>query len=263
MKPNVASGPSVFVLVRLLWHCILVSDPCLRFTGSQVGSRCMWTDGLGARTLLCRSQGASVFTTAILPVVLYVCESCLLHQGNNTDWGWSITGCWGRCLGLRGPKLQNTGENCIVRSFQICTLAKYYFDEQIKKYEMGGACRMYGEWEISFGVLVWKHEGKRPLVRSRRRWYDNIKTDLKRTGQQGVDRIHLTYDRTKFGLLWLRSWTLPLRTMRATPGLAEEPSASQEGPCSVEVVSGTALRLDYLILSFGYATCMASNNRAI
>jgi len=47
---------------------------------------------------------------------------------------------------------------------------------------MGGACRMYGESEISFGVLLWKHEGERPLVRSRRRWYDNIKTDLKQTG---------------------------------------------------------------------------------
>ena len=27
-------------------------------------------------------------------------------------------------------------------------------------------------------VLVWKHEGKRPLGRLRRRWEDNIKMDL-------------------------------------------------------------------------------------
>ena len=125
-RANVASGPPVFVLVGLLWRCILVSDPCLRFTSSQVGSRSMWTDGLGVRELLCRSQGASAFGTA-LPVVLYVYETCLLPQGNDTGWGCSIAGCWGRCLGLSGRKLQNTGENCIVRSFEICTSGKLLF----------------------------------------------------------------------------------------------------------------------------------------
>jgi hypothetical protein len=32
----------------------------------------------------------------------------------------------------------------------------------------------------SYGILVGKPEGKRPLGRSRRRWVDNIKIDLKR-----------------------------------------------------------------------------------
>jgi hypothetical protein len=51
--------------------------------------------------------------------------------------------------------------------------------------------------------------------------------------------------------------------MRATPGLAEKLSASQAGPCSVEVVSGFVFRLGYLIFPFGYTTGMAPNKRAI
>jgi hypothetical protein len=36
-----------------------------------------------------------------------------------------------------------------------------------------------------------KPEGKRPLRRSRRRWVDNIKIDLRETGWDGVDWINL------------------------------------------------------------------------
>ena len=181
-RVNVASSPSISVLVRLLWRCILVSDQCLRFTGSQVGSRRMCTDGLGVRTLLCRSLGASVFSTATLPVVLYVYETCLLHQGNKTGWGRSITGCWGRCLGLTGWKLQNAGENCIVRSFRIYNSGQILFRWTNKKIRNGPGMQNAWRLEILFEVLVWKHEGKRPLVRSRRRWHDNNKTDLKQIG---------------------------------------------------------------------------------
>ena len=44
---------------------------------------------------------------------------------------------------------------------------------------MGGACSTYGEAER---VLVGKHEGKRPLGRTRRRWEDNIKMHLLEVG---------------------------------------------------------------------------------
>jgi len=38
-----------------------------------------------------------------------------------------------------------------------------------------------------YRVLVGKHEGKKPLGRSRRRWEDNIKMDLQEVGSQGID----------------------------------------------------------------------------
>jgi hypothetical protein len=44
-------------------------------------------------------------------------------------------------------------------------------------------------------VLVGKPEGKRPLRRSRRRWEDNIKMDLKEVGCVSIDWIELAQDR--------------------------------------------------------------------
>jgi hypothetical protein len=47
---------------------------------------------------------------------------------------------------------------------------------------MGGACRAYGERRNISRVSVGKPEGKGPLGRPRRRWEDNIKTDLQEVG---------------------------------------------------------------------------------
>jgi hypothetical protein len=41
----------------------------------------------------------------------------------------------------------------------------------------GHVVRM-GKGRGVYRVLVWKHEGKRPLGRTRRRWDDNIKMDI-------------------------------------------------------------------------------------
>ena len=44
-------------------------------------------------------------------------------------------------------------------------------------------------------ILVGKPEGKRPLVRLRCRWEDNIKMDLKKVGCDAGDWIDLAQDR--------------------------------------------------------------------
>ena len=46
-------------------------------------------------------------------------------------------------------------------------------------------------------VLVGKPEGKRPLGRPRRRWEDNIKTDLDETGRGCGDWMGLAQDRDR------------------------------------------------------------------
>jgi len=46
-----------------------------------------------------------------------------------------------------------------------------------------------------YRVLVGKSEGKRPLMRPRRRCENNIKVDLKEVGYEGMDRIELAEDR--------------------------------------------------------------------
>jgi hypothetical protein len=57
-----------------------------------------------------------------------------------------------------------------------------------------------GEWRGLYRVLVGKPEGKRPLGRTRRRWEDNIKMDLK-VGGGGRDWIKLAQDRDRWRTL--------------------------------------------------------------
>jgi hypothetical protein len=49
--------------------------------------------------------------------------------------------------------------------------------------------------------LVGKPEGKRPLGRSRHRWEDNIRMDLREIGWSGMDWIDLAQDRDQWRAL--------------------------------------------------------------
>jgi hypothetical protein len=61
---------------------------------------------------------------------------------------------------------------------------------------LGWACSTHGRHEKSIQILIGKPEGKRPLGRrSRRRWEDNIRMDLKEIVWEGVDWIYLAQDR--------------------------------------------------------------------
>jgi hypothetical protein len=61
----------------------------------------------------------------------------------------------------------------------------------------GYVARM-GEKRKVFKVLVGKPEGKRPLGRSRRRWKDGIRMDLREIGLGGVYWIRLSRDRDRW-----------------------------------------------------------------
>jgi hypothetical protein len=50
-------------------------------------------------------------------------------------------------------------------------------------------------------ILVGKPEGKRPLGRPRRRWVENIKTDLREIGLGGMDWFFWFRIRTSGGVL--------------------------------------------------------------
>jgi hypothetical protein len=56
---------------------------------------------------------------------------------------------------------------------------------------MGRACSTNGEKRNSYGILVGKPEGKRPLGRARCSWVDNIKIDLREIGWVPMDWIDL------------------------------------------------------------------------
>jgi len=50
----------------------------------------------------------------------------------------------------------------------------------------------------NFGLKTWREQ---PLRRPRYRWEDNIRMDLRKTGWEGVDRIHLAHDRDQWWVL--------------------------------------------------------------
>jgi hypothetical protein len=49
----------------------------------------------------------------------------------------------------------------------------------------------------AYKIIFGKPEGKRPLERSKRRWEDHIKMNLRGKGLEGVDWIHLAHDRDR------------------------------------------------------------------
>jgi hypothetical protein len=55
-----------------------------------------------------------------------------------------------------------------------------------------------GEVRGAYNILVGRPEGRRPLGRTRRRWEDNIKMDLREIGFGDVDWIHWAQDRGRW-----------------------------------------------------------------
>jgi hypothetical protein len=133
--------------------------------------------------LLSRNLKVKIYKTIILPVVLYGCET------------WSLT--------LREEHRLRVFENRVLRRIFGPTrgevtgewrklhngeLHNLYSSPdiigQIKSSRMrwaGHVARMR-EGRSVYRVLVGKTEGKRPLKRSRRRWEDGIKMDLREVG---------------------------------------------------------------------------------
>ena len=66
---------------------------------------------------------------------------------------------------------------------------------------MGWACGAYRGGEGAYRVLVGKLDGKRSLGRPRRRWADNIRTDLQEVGCGYMDWIGLAQDRDSWRTL--------------------------------------------------------------
>jgi hypothetical protein len=51
-----------------------------------------------------------------------------------------------------------------------------------------------GKMRNAYKIVVGEPEGKRPLGRTRRRWADNFKIDIKGIGCKGVEWFHLVQD---------------------------------------------------------------------
>jgi hypothetical protein len=67
-----------------------------------------------------------------------------------------------------------------------------------RRMRWGGHVARTGDGRGAYRVLVGGPEGTRPLGRPRRRWEDNIKTDLREIGIDGVNWIRLAQDRVQW-----------------------------------------------------------------
>ena len=85
-------------------------------------------------------------------------------------------------------------------------------------------------------VLVGKPEGKRPLVRPRRRWEDNIKMDLQEVGGGRGDWMEFAQDRDRWRALvgTVSDFRVSTNAGNFLTSCKVYWLASQEGLCSME-----------------------------
>jgi len=151
--------------------------------------------------LLSKNLNIKIYRTIILPVVLCGCEA------------WSLT--WREERKLRvfenmvlrrvfGPRRDEvTGEWWRLHNEELNDL---YSSPNIMRVIKSRRMRWAGHVarvseRVVFRVLVGKPEGKRPLGRPRRRWVDNIRTDLQEVGCGYMDWIGVAQDRDRWRTL--------------------------------------------------------------
>jgi hypothetical protein len=86
---------------------------------------------------------------------------------------------------------------------------------QIKSRRMRWAGHV-AEERNAYRLLMGKPQGKRPLRRSRRRWVDGIRIDLREIGWGSVDWIRLAQDRDRWRALvntMMNLWVLATRSL--------------------------------------------------
>ena len=93
---------------------------------------------------------------------------------------------------------------CLPLHREFCRLFNYthqHMHIHIFFMRWAGHVERKGEERGVYRVLVGKQEGKRPLGRPRRRWVDNIRTDLQEMGCAFMDWIGLAQDRDSWRTL--------------------------------------------------------------
>jgi len=72
---------------------------------------------------------------------------------------------------------------------------------KLRRMRWAGHVARMGEEKGVYRLLLGKPEGKKPMGRPRRRWVDNIRTDLQEVGCGYVDWIGLAQDRDRWRTL--------------------------------------------------------------
>jgi hypothetical protein len=122
----------------------------------------------------------------ILPLVLYGCKILSLRVFDN------------RVLRkIFGPKREEDGSWRKLHNDELHSLYSSPNTVRVRMRWVGHVARMR-EGRSVYRVLVGRPEGKRPLGRSRCRWEDNIKMDLREIGIDRANWIRLAQDKVRW-----------------------------------------------------------------
>jgi hypothetical protein len=145
-----------------------------------------------------KSLKIKIYKTVILPVVLYGCETLSLTSGEEHRLRVFENRVLRRIF---GPKKEEDGSwrklhNDELRS--LCSSPNIVRVIRSRNMRWAGHVARMGEGRGVCRVLGGKPEGKRPLGRSRRRWEDNIKLDLRDIVIDEANWIELAQDRVQW-----------------------------------------------------------------
>jgi len=152
--------------------------------------------------MLSKNLKIKIYGTIILPVVSYGCETWSLTLREERKLMVFENMALRRICGPRKDevagewrKLHNEELNDLYSSSNIVRVIK-----SRRMRWAGHVARMGGE-RGAYRVLVGKPGGRRPLGRPRRRWMDNIRTDLQEVGCGYMNWIGLIHDRDRWRML--------------------------------------------------------------
>jgi hypothetical protein len=74
--------------------------------------------------------------------------------------------------------ISGTGRDITITHTHVANSHVYYIQNMVPLW-MGRECRVHSEARNPYKILVGKPQGKRQCGRPRRKWEENIKTDLK------------------------------------------------------------------------------------
>ena len=149
--------------------------------------------------LLSKNLKINIYRTIILPVDLYGCETWSLTRREERNLRVFENMVLRRIFGPRRDevtgewrRMHNVELNDLYSSPNIVRVIKS------RRMRWAGHVVRIGEERGVYRVLVGKPEGRRPLGRPRRRWVDNIRTDLQEVGSGYMDWIGLAQDRDRW-----------------------------------------------------------------
>jgi hypothetical protein len=146
----------------------------------------------------CYHSVQNILSFVISPVILYGCETWCLALREECRLGVFENRVLGRIF---GRKREESGSWRKLHNDELHSL--YFSPNNVRVIKSrrirceGHVARM-GEGRGVYGDFVGRPEGKRPLVRPRCKWEDDIKLDLRETGIDGANWIWLALDRVQW-----------------------------------------------------------------